>query len=248
MSNTAAPQFIWDNQLPATPQTGPVWLWQGFLARAAITLLTSQWKAGKTTLLTMLLARRAVGGTLAGLAVAPGKTVVVSEEPPAIWADRVQRYGFNGNVCLVPQPFLGVPTPEEWQALVEQMRALQQTHGVDLAVIDPLAPFLACENSARGMLASLLPLTALTRANMGVLLLHHPGKGPRPVGQAARGSGALLGHVDISVEMRHPGGDPLTRRRRLQSLSRFADTPRQLLPRAQRRRGGLPGRGRGQRQ
>jgi hypothetical protein len=64
---------------------------------------------------------------------------------------------------------------------------------------------------------------------MAVLLLHHPGKGNRPMGQAARGSGALLGHVDISIEMRHPGGDPLTRRRRFLALSRHADTPRQLL-------------------
>ena len=45
---------------------------------------------------------------------------------------------------------------------------------------------------------------------------------------AARGSGALLGHVDISIELRHSGGNPLTRRHRL-ALSRHADTPRQLL-------------------
>jgi hypothetical protein len=39
----------------------------------------------------------------------------------------------------------------------------------------------------------------------------------------------LLGHVDISIEMRHPGGDPLTRRRRFLALSRHAETPRRLL-------------------
>jgi hypothetical protein len=229
MSNTAVPQFIWDHELTAPLQYGPIWLWQGFVARAATTLLTSQWKAGKTTLLSMLLARRVAGGELAGLAVAPGKTVVVTEESEAIWADRARLYPFGGQVCFVPRPFLGVPTRDEWQALIERIRALQQTHGVDLVVIDPLAPFLECENNARAMLDSLLPLTVLTRAQLAVLLMHHPGRGARPIGQAARGSGALLGHVDIAIEMRHPGGDPLTRRRRLQSLSRFADTPRQLL-------------------
>jgi len=64
---------------------------------------------------------------------------------------------------------------------------------------------------------------------MAVLGMHHPAKGQPPLGQAARGSGALLGHVDISLEMRHPSGDPLTRRRRLLALSRHAQTPRQLL-------------------
>jgi hypothetical protein len=75
----------------------------------------------------------------------------------------------------------------------------------------------------------LLPLTPLTTSGMAVLAMHHPGKGEPPLGQAARGSGALLAHVDVSMEMRHPGGDPLTRRRRLLSLSRHAATPRQLL-------------------
>src|SRR5690606_8737705 len=38
------------------------WIWQGYLARGATTLLTSQWKAGKTTLVSVLLARLARGG------------------------------------------------------------------------------------------------------------------------------------------------------------------------------------------
>jgi hypothetical protein len=72
-------------------------------------------------------------------------------------------------------------------------------------------------------------VTLLTSWGMAVLLLHHPAKGDNLIGQAARGSGALLGHVDISIEMRHPGGDPFTRRRRFLALSRHAETPRQLL-------------------
>src|SRR5258708_9678650 len=40
---------------------------------------------------------------------------------------------------------------------------------------------------------------------------------------------ALLAHVDVSIEMRCPGGDPLTRRRRVVALSRHQETPRPLL-------------------
>jgi hypothetical protein len=36
-------------------------------------------------------------------------------------------------------------------------------------------------------------LRALTRANMGLGLFHHPGKEQRPLGLAARGSSAFLG-------------------------------------------------------
>ena len=42
------------------------WLWQGYLAPAMTTLLTSQWKSGKTTLVSVLLARLERGGQLLG--------------------------------------------------------------------------------------------------------------------------------------------------------------------------------------
>jgi hypothetical protein len=229
VSDVRIPQEIWDHEISARPAAATEWLWQGLVAPGNLTLLTSQWKAGKTTLLSLLLSRRKEGGTLAGLAVRPGKSVVVSEEPEALWRQRAEQYGFGGQVCFFLRPFLTIPRPEEWRALVGRLLALRERHQIDLAVIDPLAPYLACENNARSVLEALLPLGGLTRAGMAALLLHHPGRGSRPVGQGARGSGALLGHVDISIEMRHPGGDPFTRRRRFLSLSRHAETPRQLL-------------------
>jgi hypothetical protein len=58
----------------------------------------------------------------------------------------------------------------------------------------------------------------------------------------------FLGHVDISIEMRQPGGDPLTRRRQLHALSLFAETPRRLVVELNGRCDRLrPGRGNGPR-
>jgi hypothetical protein len=112
-------------------------LWDGFVAGGNLTLLTSQWKAGKTTLLSLLLYRRKAGGQLAGLAVKPGKSVVVSEEPLSLWADRARRLDFGGQVCFISQPFRTIPQPDEWQTLLDRIRALHQQHGIDLAVFDP---------------------------------------------------------------------------------------------------------------
>src|SRR5580765_4918367 len=114
-----APQEIWEAEFALTAQKPIDWLWRGFVSRGSITLLTSQWKAGKTTLLSMLLSRRASGGVLAGLPVQAGKSVVVSEEPVALWADRSQQLGFGNNVCFFTQPFRGFPSPQEWQALID---------------------------------------------------------------------------------------------------------------------------------
>ena len=222
-------QEIWTDQVATITQPAADWLWHGFIARANMTLLTSQWKAGKTTLVSMLLSRRANGGDLGGLAVQPGKTVVVTEEPLPLWAERTRSYQFRNQVCLLSQPFSSIPTSDQWLGLVARLALLHDQHGIDLAVIDPLAPFCRCETQASTILETLLPLGLLIRRGMAVLVLHHPAKGEQPVGQAARGSGALLGHVDISMEMRHPGGDELTRRRRFVALSRHAQTPRRLL-------------------
>jgi hypothetical protein len=38
------------------------WLWHGYLAGGELTLLTSLWKSGKTTLLSVLLSRMRDGG------------------------------------------------------------------------------------------------------------------------------------------------------------------------------------------
>ncbi len=229
MTTTAIPQAVWDYEVTSNAIKPLDWLWHGFIAAGNLTLLTSQWKAGKTTLLSLLLSRRKQGGPLAGLAVKPGKTVVISEEPLSLWADRARRLDYCGQVCFLCQPFRTIPSSEQWQSLLDTIVSLRAEHGIDLLVIDPLAPFLRCENHAHSILETLLPLRTLTSLSLAVLLLHHPGKGEKPIGQAARGSGAMLGHVDISIEMRHPGGDPLTRQRRFLTLSRHAETPRSLL-------------------
>jgi hypothetical protein len=99
-------------------QRGPHRLaWHGFVARRNLTLLTSLWKAGKTTLLLLLLSRRQAGGQLAGLPVQLGKTVVVSEEPLSLWADRDRLHGYANQVCIFSRPLPHVPTLDEWQAL-----------------------------------------------------------------------------------------------------------------------------------
>ena len=46
---------LWVRDLEQATVTHVDWFWQGYLAAGNITLLTSQWKAGKTTLLAILL-------------------------------------------------------------------------------------------------------------------------------------------------------------------------------------------------
>jgi hypothetical protein len=126
--------------------TPPGWLWQGYLGPGKVTLLTSQWKSGKTTLVSLLLARMQQGGPLAGLAVAPGKAFVISEESQADWRPRLARLGIRDNVNLLCRPFTTQPGMDGWLALIDTAAALHHRQGCDLVVIDSLA---ACRLTRR---------------------------------------------------------------------------------------------------
>jgi len=209
------------------------WLWAGYIAPRRVTLLTSLWKCGKTTLLSILIARMAAGGTLAGRAVRPRRVLVVSEEDQELWAPRCRLLGIGRHARFMCQPFLGrQPTLEEWWALIRKLVERHRTEALDLVVIDALAGFVpdGSENDARTILRMMEPLQELKTRGVAVLVLHHPRKGPVIAGQAARGSGALSASADILLEMDGLSG-PTTddRRRKIAGYSRFPETPRRLV-------------------
>lgn len=214
--------------LMAADQRETNWLWQGYLVPSGVTVLTSQWKSGKSTLLSVLLSKLKAGGELAGRPLRAGRAVVVSEEGPSIWRDRGQALAFGEHVHWICRPFVGKPSQDEWRGLLGQIARLHEQAPVDLLAIDSLANLspMRSENDAVEMLRTLLPLQGLTSRGISVLLSHHPRKGLVVPGQAARGSGALLAFVDIILEMQPVARRrPADRRRRLRAWSRHDATP-----------------------
>ncbi len=228
-STSTLPPEMWDNQVASLPETAHDWLVPGFLARGNMTLLTSMWKAGKTTLLAHLLAHRVNSQPLLGRAVAPGKSVVISEEPRSMWADRCRQFAFGGQLCLMCQPFAHLPSAEEWRGLMKRVAELHTQQGIDLLVIDSLTHFLRAENAVEGVQGLLMPVRELTAQGMAGLLMHHPRRQGASAGNAGRGHGSIHTEVDISIEMRHAGDNLESRARRFFCLSRHADTPKKLL-------------------
>lgn len=222
-------EIVFGPDLQSVPETR--WIWQGMLMPGKMTLLTSLWKSGKTTLLAHLLGHRARGRDFLGLATTPGNSVVVSEESKHFWHDRAQDHGLGNEVGLLSRPFDNLPTFAQMNELKDELIEMRSRRGLDLVVIDSLATFLPSrnENNATSMANGLAPLVALAKAGLAVWLLHHPSKGEPALGQAARGSGALLATVDVFLEMRHPGGNPFSHRRKILGWSRFHETPRQML-------------------
>jgi hypothetical protein len=198
------------------------------LARGNISLLTSLWKAGKTTLLAGLLKAMYAGDPFLERRCLPSWAIVVSEESPAIWTARRNHIPIGVNASLVSRPFPGRPTPEQWDELVRHAEAVRAADRLDLLVVDPLVAFLPgrSDSDPAALLDMLRPLRRLADAGAAVLILHHPRKERSDEGSTARGSGALLGYVDIILELSRYGrllADNF--RRKLIGLSRHPETP-----------------------
>jgi hypothetical protein len=212
--------------------TPPAWLWHGYLAPGQLTLLTSLWKSGKTTLLAILLARLKDGGQLLGLPVRAARALVVSEEDLMLWAGRSHRLVFGEHAGLISRPFDGKPTFAGWRTLIDRSADILGTEGGRLLVIDTVASHMPAgvETNADCMARALAPLRRLAEQGIAVWLMHHPHKGKARVGQWSRGTGSLPGRADIVLEMHlvRPA-DPYDRRRLLLAQSRHQETPRRLL-------------------
>ncbi|MFL5246106.1 MAG: AAA family ATPase [Gemmataceae bacterium] len=209
------------------------WLWHGYLAPGKITVLISPPKSGKTTLLSILLARSLQGGQLAGLPVAPARCLVVSEESANDWAARCRRLAIGDNVQFLCRSFRGAhPTDALWLSLIASLEARHRQEPLDLVVIDPLATLLPsyAESCAPKLIDCLLPLQDLANRGPAIWLLHHLAKGKRSDGQAGRGPSTLPGFVDIVMEMSpcRPARSR-DRRRRIWAYSRYEETPRHLI-------------------
>src|SRR3569833_2131083 len=115
------------------------WLWQGYLARRNVTMLTSQWKTGKTTLVSVVLSKFRQGGSLAGMKVRRARAAIVTEEGPQHWRPRGERLGFGESVTFFCRPFVGKPNHDDWRWLVDRLATLKDEKGLDLVVFDTLA-------------------------------------------------------------------------------------------------------------
>lgn len=207
------------------------WLWHGYLRPGAVTLLTSQWKTGKTTLIVGLLRALGPGTPFLDRPTCPAKAWVLAEEDEDQWYDRDAAHLIGEHVEILPDPFAARPTHAEWSDLIDDATDARAAGELDLFVIDPLAHFLPghCESNGPALLDALRPLRRLTAAGAAVLLLHHPRKKPSEEGESARGSGALPGFADVVMELSRYGRlNTDGHRRRLFARSRRPETPERL--------------------
>lgn len=207
------------------------WFWHGYVSRHAVTLFSSLWKAGKTTMLAHLLRAFGEGGVFCGRTVRPARVLYVTEEPESMWARRRDRIGIRDHAHFQVRPFKTRPTMVAWVALLEHLRKQVDADGFDLVTFDPLTTLwpVEKENEAGPVADALMPLQILTE-KAGVFLSHHFRKSGGEEATGARGSGALPGFVDTIMELRrYAPGDRKDRRRVISGYGRFEETPEEIV-------------------
>lgn len=224
-------EFSWLSVADIGPAAEPEWIFPGYIAGGAITLLSGQWKGGKTTLLTHLVRDAYTGSGLVESAIT-GPTLFVSEESSTIWAHRREQHQLDPRILLLQRQRFARTDRKEWSDLVENIIGKCMDTGAELVIIDTLAGLwpVTSENDAAEVSDALAPLRGITETGAALLLVHHPRKGDSAQFTSARGSGALSSFPDILIELRpYTKDDPHDTRRLITAIGRFEGTPCEMV-------------------
>jgi hypothetical protein len=207
------------------------WVWSGFLAHQAVTLVAGVPKVGKTTTLFGLIAAMVDGSDFAGRATVATGVLLLSEERPPSLREKMERFGLDERVHLTMRH---ETSGMSWSEIVAEAVAYAKQHDLGVIVVDTIDKWWGLrgdqENSSGAVLEAFQPLAAAAAEGLAVLISTHQRKSGGEHGEAVRGSNALTGAVDVIVELERGKGDLDTQASRvLKATSRFEATPEKLV-------------------
>lgn len=208
------------------------WIVPGFVACGAITEIGAKVKAGKTTLITELVRAVADRVEFLGRPTRRSSTVYLTEQPIVSFRQAMERAHLLGRedfYVLQYSDIRDVP----WPQVVAQ--AVRQCHrvGATVLVIDTLPQFAGLkgdsENNSGDALVAMEPLLQAAAKGLAIIVVRHERKSGGEVGDSGRGSSAFAGAVDVVLSLRRPEGNVKKTQRVLQAVSRFSETPGEIL-------------------
>lgn len=209
------------------------WYLAGYFPENSLVDLASKPKEGKTTWL--LAACRAIlhGDPFMGLPTQKTPIMYLTEQNETTFRKALARVGLlecEGLAVLFWKEAYGLP----WPRLMEHVRNECVRRGVKLLIVDTFHQFAGLEgdseNSAGATLEAMRSLQEVRDAGITVVTSRHERKSGGVVGEAARGSSAFAGAVDVLIVMRRTAGNnPRRSGRVLTSISRFDETPEELV-------------------
>lgn len=209
-------------------QAGADWVVRGIVARRAVTLLTSLPKVGKTTFVYAMVAAALRGDPAFVDCAIPSpmrRAIVLSEEDDDVLFDTYSLVGLDA-ACAPAITRRGAYPRRPLEHVVDQVLAdIRRKPDVDLVVVDHWRFWsnlpTKAQNDSGAVIGAFQHLKRLAAAGVAVLLLHHHRKSAGDEGTQIADSIALLGEVDVSLEMRRFGKEKKGTARQLEGSGRL---------------------------
>jgi hypothetical protein len=205
------------------------WVVPGLLASGAVTELAGKIKlAGKTTFAMAMVLAILDGADFLGKPTTRTRVLYLTEQSGTSLRESLRRTGLLGQEDLIILRWsdtLGT----SWPAIVIAARQEAKKRGCGVLVTDTLSQFARlrgdAENASGMAMEALEPLQrAAAEDNLAVLAVRHERKSGGDLGDAARGSSAFGGGVDIVLLLRRPERTS-DKKRELLGVGRFDETP-----------------------
>jgi hypothetical protein len=205
----------------------PDWNWPGYVAPGAGTLIAARPKVGKTTLVFGMVAAMLHGRQFCGRKASCKGVLLLSEEGIDTLAEKARRFGIDHPRFHV---LLRRRVQAPWFEVVLAAREYCREHDLDVLIIDTFDKWTGIkgddENKSGRQLEAFEPVALALGDGLAVVVVAHQRKTAGEHGEAVRGSNALVGAVDIVLEIERVAGVP--RARALIGTSRFTGTPEEV--------------------
>ena len=215
-----------------TPAQVP-WVACPWVAEGASTELVGRIKsAGKTTFAHHLVSAVLDGKPFMSQPTRKTPVVYLTEQNATSLREGMKRTGLLGREDFFVLYFKDISSLR-WPSVARAAVAECKRRNAKLLVVDTLTQFAGIagdgENNAGDALAVMRPLQQAAAEGISVLVIRHERKSGGTVGDSGRGSSAFGGAVDIVLSLRRPEGNHKRNVRLLQALSRFDETPTDVL-------------------
>jgi hypothetical protein len=210
------------------------WAVRPWLAFGAATELDGKIKvAGKTTFVSYMVRALLDGEPFLGEPTTRSRVILLTEQSPVSFRETLRRAGLltrEDLFILYCHDAFG----RTWSDVAGQAIAEARRRQAKVIVVDTFGRFAGLrgdsENSAGEAEAAVQAITLPAAAHdIAVMFLRHERKAGGEVGEAARGSSAFGGAVDIIMSLRRLDNAARPTMREIRSLSRFDETPDQLI-------------------
>jgi hypothetical protein len=209
------------------------WIVRPWVATASMTNVSGKVKAaGKTTWILRMVASVLDCRSFMGEPTCKTPVVYLSEQPAASLVEALKGAGLlerQDLSLLLWNKAVGCSWPEVVRSAIEESKRL----GARLLVVDTLHQFAQiagdAENNAGDALEAVRPLQKAMAEGIAVVLVVHDRKSGGDVGESGRGSSAFSGAADILISLRRLEGNGRPTLRQIQALSRFSETPREVI-------------------